>query len=247
MPADQHQVVEIDGAELSAVDLMNAGVEGRSRPSDELLEIGVDDGAEAAVIAGRLLDAADRVGEGVAVIAEGEAHAVLFEPGTQAAGIGDLAQVRREGKCGRRVFATQVLVSRALAAAGAGGARNEKQRDQRRGEPERHARVHKITRPRPADPSAPIPKTHQQQCGKSRPSRPRRGQYAGGMQGNCDNTFRAGRRGVGLRRERVRPGMAGSMTSAAPMRGDGLRILRELRCAQPTPGRTHKSRMVTAI
>ena len=169
---DQRQVVEIDGAELSAVDLMNAGVEGRSRPSDELLEIGVDDGAEAAVIAGPLLDAADRVGEGVAVIAEGEADTVLFEPGTQAAGIGDLAQVRREGKCGRRVFAAQVLVSRALAAAGAGGARNEKQRDQRRSEPERHARVHKTTRPRPADPSAPIPKTHQQQCGKKPPEPP---------------------------------------------------------------------------
>ena len=102
--ADQRQIVEIDGAELSAVDLMNAGVKGRSRPSDELLEVGVDDGAEASVIAGPLLDAADRVGEGVAVIAEGEAHAVLFELGTQAAGIGDLAQVRGEGKCGGRVL-----------------------------------------------------------------------------------------------------------------------------------------------
>jgi hypothetical protein len=45
---------------------MNAGVEGRARPSNELLQVGVDDGAEAAVIAGPLLDAADRVGEGVA-------------------------------------------------------------------------------------------------------------------------------------------------------------------------------------
>lgn len=102
--ADQHQVVEIDGAELGAENLMNAGVEGRARPSDELLEIGVDNGAEASVIAGPLLDAASRVGEGVAVIAEGEADAVLFEPGTQAAGIGDLAQEGGEGKCGRRVL-----------------------------------------------------------------------------------------------------------------------------------------------
>jgi hypothetical protein len=68
------------------------------------LQVGVDDGAEAAVIAGPLLDAADRVGEGVAVIAEREADAVLFEPGTVAAGIGDLAEVCGKGKGRRRVL-----------------------------------------------------------------------------------------------------------------------------------------------
>jgi hypothetical protein len=122
---DQHQIVEIDDAELGAMDLMNAGVDGRARPSDELLQVGVDDGAEAAVIAGPLLDAAGRVGEGVAVIAEGELHAVLFEPGTKARGVGDLAQEGRQGKRGRRVLARRVFARYALASAGAGGARNE--------------------------------------------------------------------------------------------------------------------------
>jgi hypothetical protein len=78
-PADEHEVVEIDGAELGAVNLMNTGVKRRSGPSGKLLEVGVDDSAEAAVVAEPLFDPADRIGEGVAIVAEGQSHPFLFE------------------------------------------------------------------------------------------------------------------------------------------------------------------------
>jgi hypothetical protein len=70
--AHQHQIVEIGAAELRAEDAVDAGVDFCSRPASELFEVAFHDDAEAAVIAGALFDAAGRVVEGVAVIAEDE-------------------------------------------------------------------------------------------------------------------------------------------------------------------------------
>ena len=70
--AHQHQIVEIGGAELRAEDVVDAGVKCCARPARELVEVAFHDDAEAAVIAGALFDAAGRVVEGVAVVAEDE-------------------------------------------------------------------------------------------------------------------------------------------------------------------------------
>src|SRR4029077_20239224 len=75
--ADRHEIVEVGGAKLRAVNLMNAGVKRGAGPAPKLVEIGVDDGAEPALLAEPLLHAADRVGKCVAVVGEGEFQPIL--------------------------------------------------------------------------------------------------------------------------------------------------------------------------
>jgi hypothetical protein len=86
--AHRHQVIEFVGAELRAVNLLRAGVKGAAGPADELFQIGIDDGAEPAVIPKTALHAAGGVSESVAVISEGELHAGLLQPGAEPAPVG---------------------------------------------------------------------------------------------------------------------------------------------------------------
>jgi hypothetical protein len=58
---------------------MNAGVKGRVGPADKLFQVGIDDRAKAAIMAGPLPDAADRIDEGVVIIAEGEFQPLLLK------------------------------------------------------------------------------------------------------------------------------------------------------------------------
>jgi len=90
------------GAELDAVDLMDAGVERCAGPTGELLEIAVDDYAEPAVIARPLSHTTGRIGEAVTVICECEANTRLLQARTQSTDVGDLPQKIRKRLVGRR-------------------------------------------------------------------------------------------------------------------------------------------------
>ena len=125
-------------------------------------------------------------------------------------------QESEEGKCGRRVFAylksvvrvvpwpLPVLAAREMrsSATNAAVSRNAMQRVQKQ-----HAPGLPIRRRRSQKPTS----SSAEKAARAAPD-------AVNMPAACkatgDNTFRAARRGVGLRRERVRPGMAGSMNRA---------------------------------
>jgi hypothetical protein len=66
------------------------------RPAREFLQIAVRDDAEAAVIAGALLHSAERIVEGVAVVAESERQSLPIELRTQAANVRELVQGGRQ-------------------------------------------------------------------------------------------------------------------------------------------------------
>src|SRR5271169_3226829 len=77
---DHSEILQVGGAELRSVNLMQADVKSRAGPSDELIEVGIHDCGETTVKPLPPLHAADRIPKGIAKIVEIELHAGLFEP-----------------------------------------------------------------------------------------------------------------------------------------------------------------------
>src|SRR5262249_49419255 len=90
------KILQTRCAELAAVNLVKAGVQARARPPRELLEVGVDDDPEPAVISQGVGHAAARIAKSVAVIGESELQSRLLELRAPASDISDLAQDVRQ-------------------------------------------------------------------------------------------------------------------------------------------------------